>query len=69
MNKESEKEHNENNPNESTTDKLKPNYNINPKSEIEQQEHRIPSQIANLQNSASKNFKSDIRAESSHYFL
>ena len=51
------------------TEKIKINSNYNPSNDKQQQEPRIQSNIANLQNSAIKNFKSGIRSEPANFFL
>ena len=69
MNKEIGKESNDKISNENCQDKEKIISNFNPTSLKEPQEIPIPSHIANLQNSASKNFKSEIRVEPANLFL
>jgi hypothetical protein len=69
MNKEIGKESNDKISNENCQDKEKIISNFNPTSLKEPQEIHIPSHITNLQNSASKNFKSEIRVEPANLFL
>ena len=69
MNKEIEKEPNDKISNENYQDKEKIISNFNPTDQKEPQEIRMQSHIANLQNSASKNFKSEIRVEPANLFL
>ena len=69
MNKEIEKEPNDKISNENYQDKEKIISNFNPTDQKEPQEIHMPSHITNLQNSASKNFKSEIRVESANLFL
>lgn len=69
MNNERGKESKENAQKEVGLDKLKNNSNYNPTNEREQQEPYIHSSINNLQNSACKNFKSEMRVEPANFFL
>jgi hypothetical protein len=69
MNKEIEKEPNDKISNENYQDKEKIISNFNPTDQKEPQEIHMQSHIANLQNSASKNFKSEIRVEPANLFL
>lgn len=69
MNKESENENNRNTQKEYCEEKIKINSNYNPINEKEQQEPPIQSNITNLQNSACKYFKSEVRAERANFFL
>ena len=69
MNKEIEKEPNDKISNENYQDKEKIISNFNPTDQKQPQEIHMPSHITNLQNSASKNFKSEIRVEPANLFL
>jgi hypothetical protein len=69
MNKEIEKEPNDKISNENCQDKEKIISKFNLTDQKEPQDIHIPSHIANLQNSASKNFKSEIRVEPANLFL
>ena len=69
MNKESGKEFNDKESNDIYHDKEKIISNFNPIDQKELQDIHMPSHIANLQNSASKNFKSEIRVEPANLFL
>ena len=69
MNKEIGKESNDKISNENCQDKEKIISNFNPTSLKEPQEIHIPSHIANLQNSACKNFKSGMRGEPANLYL
>ena len=69
MNKEIEKEPNDKISNENCQDNEKIISNFNPTDQKEPQEIHMPSHIANLQNSATKNFKSEIRVEPANLFL
>lgn len=69
MNKESGKEFNDKESNYNFQDKEKIISNLNLASQKEPQEIHMPNHITNLQNSASKNFKSEIRVEPANLFL
>ena len=69
MDKETGKEPNDKMINEEHMDNSKIISNFNPISEREQQEPIMISHLSNLQNSASKNFKSEIRVEPANLFL
>jgi len=69
MNKESGKEFNDKESNDIYNDKEKIISNFNLANQKQPQEIHMPSHIANLQNSASKNFKSEIRVEPANLFL
>lgn len=68
MNNESGKDEMEN-IKESQMERENNNSNLIPNNEKEQQESHIKSNIINLQNSAFKNFKSEIRSEPANMFL
>ena len=69
MNKEIKKEPNKKISKKKNKNKKKIISNFNPTDQKEPQEIHMPSHIANLQNSASKNFKSEIRVEPANLFL
>ena len=69
MNEQSLKEPNEMNQKGYDLEKVKINSGFSSIIEREQQEHRIQSNITNLQSSACKNYKSGIRLEPANFFL
>ena len=69
MNKEKQTESNDNNVKDSQIDKEKNSSTFLPLNEKDQNDLRINQNLLNLQNSACKNLKNDVKSESANNFM